>query len=380
MKVLWLCNFPIQVQQAIFGDKDHGAQGEGSATLPHFPPPREIELHAACLWPGGTARNDFVYNSVNYHLLPCPIKGRASTFFMFDHLFYRKLFFELKPDIVHAWGSEDSMGLVAARLAPSRNLLSTQGFMSQIVPHSEKSIRSFITARMERKILVRVKYICAENEFAAKQVRLLSNREPVAIIDYPIRNEILTSSAASGQDKKAIFVGRITRAKGYEDCMIAFAKSMPLEWRLHMIGTGAPKAEAHLHTLSNELGIRDRFTHHRRLALPELISAMQRSSIFILPTYIEGGCIALKEALSLGLWPVCYDNSGPGIYIRKFNFGSLVKDRDICGLAEVLGTCAKEKPWLDQLRRNSVIDNVRQSLSRETIWENLMQLYARVTK
>jgi glycosyltransferase involved in cell wall biosynthesis len=55
------------------------------------------------------------------------------------------------------------------------------------------------------------------------------------------------------------------------------------------------------------------------------LQAMQESAMFLLPSHMDTGPTALKEALAMGLWPVCYDNSGPAELIRRFQFGSLMQ-------------------------------------------------------
>src|SRR4030095_1431846 len=120
------------------------------------------------------------------------------------------------------------------------------------------------------------------------------------------------------------------------DALRAFAAIQEADWRLLVIGGGTPKAEADMFHLADQLGILGRFRHDRSLSSPEVVQAMQSSSIFLLPTRVDTGPTALKEALALGLWPVCYDNTGPGEYVRQFGFGMLARDLDQQDLTEKL--------------------------------------------
>ena len=88
--------------------------------------------------------------------------------------------------------------------------------------------------------------------------------------------------------------------------------------------------------------------------------------------------MALKEALTMGVWPICYDNSGPGIYIRKYKFGSLAKDRDYDDLCNVLHQCLAEKPWLEEPRRSDSIAMARAGFEPDAIWRQLKDLYLRI--
>jgi glycosyltransferase involved in cell wall biosynthesis len=102
---------------------------------------------------------------------------------------------------------------------------------------------------------------------------------------------------------------------------------------------------------------------------------MQDSSVFLLPTRVDTGPTALKEALAMGLWPICYDNSGPGEYVRKYGFGSLVTDQDVNSLYSALQGCLIDKPWRDDSKRSALARRTRQDFSPEKAWEKLIELY-----
>jgi glycosyltransferase involved in cell wall biosynthesis len=107
---------------------------------------------------------------------------------------------------------------------------------------------------------------------------------------------------------------------------------------------------------------------------------MQQSAIFLLPTLIDTGPTALKEALAMGLWPVCYDNSGPAEYVRMAQFGTLARDRDRGDLTKRLKGTLEEKPWLDLKRRAVLREFTRRRFSREVIWTELIRLYKDVSE
>ena len=105
---------------------------------------------------------------------------------------------------------------------------------------------------------------------------------------------------------------------------------------------------------------------------------MQKSSIFLLPTRIDTGPTALNESLAMGLWPICYDNSGPGEYIRKSGFGSLARDRDPTDLTATLRTAIERRPWADLGVRRALLSSTRTAFSREEIWPQLQKLYSEI--
>src|SRR5207253_8166013 len=129
-----------------------------------------------------------------------------------------------------------------------------------------------------------------------------------------------------------------------------------------------------MNTFVRRRGIAARFRHSPILDIQHLIKAMQKGSVFLLPTRIDTGPTALKEALTMGLWPVCYDNSGPGEYIRKYAFGSLARDQDMNSLCRELKHCLTDMPWKDLDKRNVLARRTRDDFSRELAWEQLTEL------
>ena len=100
--------------------------------------------------------------------------------------------------------------------------------------------------------------------------------------------------------------------------------------------------------------------------------------MLLLPTKIDTGPTALKEALALGLWPVAYDNTGPGEYVRQFQFGTLARDLDATDFAEKLRAVVDERPWRDPARRKALREATQAAFSPQRIWGELRQLYAQI--
>jgi glycosyltransferase involved in cell wall biosynthesis len=197
-------------------------------------------------------------------------------------------------------------------------------------------------------------------------------------IEHPLRDDFLEKEPGDGQSRQVLFLGGISERKGISDALRAFAAIRGADWRLLVIGGGTPEAEADMFHLADQLGILGRFQHDRSLSSPEVVQAMQSSSIFLLPTRVDTGPTALKEALALGLWPVCYDNTGPGEYVRQFAYGMLARDVDQQDLIEKLRDATESRPWLDPSRRSSLRSATKRIFARERIWGELTALYQEI--
>lgn len=378
MRVLWICGLPRAVQDEVFAGEDHGSQRAWSWVVAHLPPPREVELHLACLWPGGDKGKTVEYEGAKVHLLPCPKRGRALLFFQRDTKYFRALFEEIKPDLTHGWGTEDSFGLVARRLAPQRHIIGIQGLIHAYYNYLPRSYRRSIVRTTEHMTLKKARYVIAESNYSLDCAATLCPRAVKQTIEHPLRRNFLDSQPSDGTARTIIFVGSIEERKGINDAIVAFSDVAPADWTLHVVGKGARDSEKQMYNLVRITGIVGRFRHSRDLDTPGLVQAMRESSVFLLPTRIDTGPTALKEALTMGLWPVCYDNSGPSEYIRKYKCGSLAKNCDLDSLCRELQLCLTAMPWKDANKRTVLAGRTRNDFSREHAWDNLIEFYRMV--
>jgi len=379
MKILWICGLPFDVQNSLLGGKPHGARAPWSWILGHLPPPDGVDLHIACPvtagpWGGKTLE----YKGATLHLVRLP-PGRLQTGFLLDPFFFRGLKRKIRPDVVHGWGTEDSFSTTAKFLDPKRHIVQVQGLINAYLPHfpSSKSLR--YVAFRERGNLRTAKHVFVESEFS-KQISqpYCGKNTEIFVVDHPLRPDFLTAEISTTMPKEVLFLGSITKRKGFLDAVRAFAESAPPDWRLTMIGPGA---KADFDTLTSEvktLGLEKRFTHLTKVDTPEVIEHMRNATVYLLPTLMDTGPTALKEALAMGLWPICYDNSGPREYISRFEYGSVAKDRDPADLARILERDIREQPWNDSQRRSDVIQRVRLELGKESIWQQLLQHYGKI--
>jgi GalNAc-alpha-(1->4)-GalNAc-alpha-(1->3)-diNAcBac-PP-undecaprenol alpha-1,4-N-acetyl-D-galactosaminyltransferase len=145
------------------------------------------------------------------------------------------------------------------------------------------------------------------------------------------------SSAAVALPGPAILnVGRLTRQKGQDVLIKAFARiaHAHAEWRLVIVGTG--ECETGLRDLATQHGIADRVTFAGQVDDP--FPYYRAAQIFALPSRYEGTPNAMLEAMSAGL-PCVVSNasSGPLDYVADNETGLVVAVDDVEQLAAALG-------------------------------------------
>ena len=87
----------------------------------------------------------------------------------------------------------------------------------------------------------------------------------------------------------------------------------------------------------------------------------------------------MKEALACGLYPICYDNSGPKDLIGRYGCGELVETGDIGALTAAIGMCVREVGAC-VARGLIAAQKVRSELSSEHVWNELLKVYDEVRK
>jgi glycosyltransferase involved in cell wall biosynthesis len=379
MTILWICGLPGQVHREVTECGQHHASAEWSWILGHLPPPEGVDLHIACPVTSGPWKgHSFTYKGASFHLVRC-LRGRLQTGFLLDPLFFRRLYFNIRPDVVHGWGTEDSHSIIAQHLAPESHVVQVQGLINSYLDHlpASKALR-YVAAR-ERMTLKDARHVFVESDYSrAISQHYCGEHTRIWQIDHPLRGGFLTSYPTKRNSRQVLFLGSLTDRKGYLDAVAAFA-STSTDWRLMMIGAGRSESVAALYSKIDALGLRERFRHLASASTDEIVRHMQESSIYLLPSYIDTGPTSLKEALAMNLWPVCYDNTGPAEFIRRFNIGTLCPTGDIPALGSALGH-AIQHVQSTATKHTSCAPHVREAFCKDNIWSRLLEAYAIVAK
>jgi glycosyltransferase involved in cell wall biosynthesis len=378
MKILWICGLPRAVQREVLPGENYGVRLDWPWILGHLPPPENVELHIACRTPHYTKYREFSYRGAHFYLIP--VKARARIFFLFrlDWFYFRKLARRLKPDVVHGWGTEDAYASVALKLAPEQHVIEVQGNLNAYLKRVKMHWFNRLAAWNERLVLARARHVAAENEYSLGSALDMIRTKSVHAIEHPIRAEFLTAPPAGGDAKQILFLGTIEERKGIWDAIVAFRRAAPPDWKMAVIGNGTAESVAKMERLISNHHLAGRICHYPQLSPAEMLPLMQSSSIFLLPTRIDTGPTALKESMAMGLWPVCYDNSGPAHYIRKFKYGDLAKDLNLDSLTENLRAAISSQPWKTTENHAKIISHIRPHFDRMRIWKELTDMYAKI--
>ncbi|MDZ4200157.1 MAG: glycosyltransferase family 4 protein [Kiritimatiellia bacterium] len=372
-KIVWLCGLPDQIRTSSFADLGLPAGHAWSWVTAHLPPPPEIELHLVC--PDRRVRENTTrtWGGAQIHVIKVP---RGGSYLMYRGWIpaLKAKIRELDPDVVHSWGTECGFAVAALSAAPRNHVIGIQGILAVTWPFMEKRPELLLSVLNERSALRRARYCVAESEYS-RGIASRYTSARVDIVPHPLRKEFLDTEAGPRNEKLVLYLGVLARRKGFFDAVTAFL-SRDSDWKLVCIGTaGSLKEQAEVESFleANQAANRVLVTGSQNPG--QIIEWFKKSPLFLLPSYTDTGPTALKEALSMGLWPVCYDNTGPKELIERYGVGTLVPTGDIQGLGRVLHDHLAAAPWKGNESLRNAACAIRADLSPLPVWKGLIKTY-----
>lgn len=398
MTILWICGLPEEVR------KVHPVTDVPSAAwswvVGHLPPPKDVELHVLCpVFGMKDVETHFDHGGAHWHCFR--LKRWEPLFLRLRfHWSIRAFVRNLKPDVVHGWGGESGCGLLATYCSPYA-VVSVQGLLKMLCANAKRwhiqvpelgSVSAWFRRVLEGWTYRRAHRLLVESETAAESLRALYGLESEVIL-HPLRPEfVLTqrsvtavqaglATRASQAERMRVpreaetgvtnflFVGQMTARKGVMDALMSFSGLDDKSARLVMVGSGDQDGE--IDGFIARQGIGNRVRWIKSCSADELRLLMAGASAIVAPSYGDTGPTILKEALSQGLYPICYDNTGAAELVKRYGWGRLVPTGDIGALKAAMADVPEHKNM-------TIAEIVQKDLCREKAWEGLSNIYSDV--
>ena len=252
-----------------------------------------------------------------FHILP---RGRLSlailTAYVNEIRTIRKTLGTIKPDLVHAWGSEDVCGFAGAFSSINKRIFTLQGCFTEYVRLLGGSALFRLQALYEKPTVRRYAQGTAESPAAADLLRSMNPSMKVDLVDYGVSPEFFKAEWIPSEQPELIFVGGICERKGITDLIrvagcpemahITFkiAGDGPLRQQLEAIGS--PNVRW--------LGRCDR---------AQVIRELSSAWALVMPTYADTGPTVVKEARVIGLPVITTAQAGASSYVAEAGCGMI---------------------------------------------------------
>ena len=377
MKIVHLGNVPVPV-----GHSEHGRvkQHPGRWVLNHALAQKTAGLDVEIVSQAHKASRDFdcEIDGVTVHFLKTFHPYRHFTFYTLDAWRMARFIHRLKPDIVHAHGTENTYGHAAIR-SGLPFCITAQGLFFQILPTlgraptwNERFLRWG-----EDVVWKRTKFAVAKSEYV--KVALAEQYPHLDLTLIPNTYEPGLDAPLVPRDGHAVaYVGTIDERKGARylaEAMRDVSKAIP-DVALHVMGN-PPEETAQgytgecLRSLRETLGAR--LVLHGRVPSPELFSILDGCRALVAPSLEEMFGNQLIEALMRGCHGIVAEGTALAENARRFGNAVIVPQRDSAAIAAAIVRVLNHPPAAEDIE--TARKNIRSYMSPSVVAAAHVALY-----
>ena len=340
MTVAWISDFPIEwmpdLPEPLRSMPRLKSPTWTQVLFEEFRQRRDLKLHVIALRKGIPGDVVFERDGVTFRILKVMRGLRASSLFWHDTLIIRRALKEIRPDLVHAWGTERGAAIVAQRLGYPY-LVTIQGLFAwyrELIPlHAYDRF----TAAIERYCLRRAHVVTTESCFA---VRFLQERFPNLTVRQAehapnhVFREVQRRPCKG--PVRMLFVGTFGFRKGGDVLLRALDRLLgKVEFELTVVGS---PDERWLASFRQELSpaLWERVRFKADLPPAAVAAELATTTLAVLPTRADTSPNAVKEAVVAGVPVVATRIGGILDYVFPGANGVLCDAGDVGGLADAL--------------------------------------------
>jgi len=337
---------------------------------------QSIHLHVIVLRKNIPSNVSFERDGARFHVLKSPGGFRAPSFFWVDTLLIKSVLKQIKPDLVHAWGTERGAALVASRLGYPY-VVSMQGLISWLRQLAPLNIHNHFAAFLEQFCLPRAPVITAESKFAVNFLHQRFPRPQILQVEHA-PNWLFHQVQRRPQTNplRFIFVGTLSPLKG-TDLLLRTLDNLRTQFPFELILVGSPSRKdylAHLKSITSpELWRRVR--HYEALTPEQLAEQLAVATMMLFPTRGDTSPNAVKEAVVAGLPVVASALSGIPEYIFSAENGLLFPANDIAEFTRAIEAASQHPLFSRGLVEARSLVKTRDYLSPKRMGHRFEEVY-----
>lgn len=280
------------------------------------------------------------------YLSLCGISSRIDFYLRNTHsrLILRRALRQIRPDIIHAWGTEKPYSSVIGDFnGPS--LLSVQGCLTAFGKVAPLPLHQRIAAKMEPARIRAANRVTCESLWSAEQVDLLGPARFPDVVDYGVHPCFYEVEWSPDPNRPyLLYSGSLDHRKGF-DLLLEAVRGIPDRgWELVILGDGPLREPGEAMNLP---GVRWLGNQPWDRMIPVMAGAWG----LVVPTRADTGPTVVKEARVVGLPVIASNQGGLRDYIVDGVNGLKVEPLDTERLADAMCRMMSDHESVLQLGR-----------------------------
>lgn len=338
----------------------------------------DLRLHIVALRKTFPRSLEFERHGARFHLIKTRGGLRSPTFFWSDTFLIGRVLRRVRPDVVHAWGTEDGAALVAARLGYPY-LVTMQGLLSWYATLAPLNRYQRLAARLEPWSIRGAPVVTTESAFAMDYLRRRHPRlclEQVEHAPLPLFHRV--ERRPQTRPLRLVFTAMLTYTKGVDVLLAALDQLRDeLDFELALVG-GSDQAmlERSRAATSPELWRRVRF--RQNLGPEQVADELAQAAMMVFPTRADTSPNSVKEAVVAGVPVIASRIGGIVDYVFPGRNGLLFEPASVRACADAVREAARHPLFSAGLVEPAALAWARDYLSAARMAERFAGLYARL--
>lgn len=341
-----------------------------------------IVTHFAFIQQDQTVFQDNIHFHVVKYQFPV-LKRGFPYYFRLDTFTSYKSFVEkaadlvdsLKPDLVHAHGTEGAYGLAGLRVSEIYPVLtSIQGIIHDIYKF-QRTAYFYFQRKLEAKVVRSGNYFGCRTDWDKAFVKKLNKNASILHTPEAINPVFFEGKWAGFTSKRIVVLGTIIKRKGQEDLISILPDLIKISpgIKIAIIGTGKSGYVEYLRKMSARLGVCDSIEWHGHKKSHEIATIFRDSRCLVMPSYSDNSPNAICEAMAAGLPVVAYGTGGIPSIVKHNEDGFLVKTGDRQALKhEILSFFNRDRASLMEISEAAQKAAIQRNLPRNVASATLL--------
>ena len=379
MTVVWISDYPIEwiedrpTELNVVGGRYQATWQR--VLLSDFMQNSDLKIHVISLRKQYDRDFSFEKNGVSFHLLKMSGGFRAPSLFLTDSIRIKPLIDRIKPDLIHAWGTEKGAGLVASRLGYPY-VITIQGLLSWYQKLVPLNWYERFAALLEKYTLSQASVVTTESVFAVNYLQKKFSKLAVVQAEHApdwVFHRI--ERRPKTLPIRFISVGALGHRKGTDLLLQALDQlKSELLFELLLVGSGDESLINSLReSVSTELW--QRVTIKQNLLPHEVANELAEATILLFPTRADTSPNAVKEAVVAGIPVVASSIGGIVDYVVEGKNGCLFDSNDVDGFIAAIRRAILNPHFSQGIVDTTCRDEMRDYLSPKRMAINFLKAY-----